>query len=81
MIKLVDVTDETARLLELARAWNDHDPIPDGHKAEVKAIGEQLHGKGGWPLMSKVYENVRKRSTVDSCLIEAWWDGVGDWRW
>jgi hypothetical protein len=77
---IVDVTDESDRLLAMAKLWNATDPAPPGHKQEVRSIGQHLHAKGGWDLMSAVYDHVRERRAYPH-LIEAWWDGIGDWRW
>lgn len=70
----------TNSLKNLCKDWNEHDLVPEEQKAKCREIGEALHKLGGMMLMQEAYYAARGRNRSAS-VIQAYWDGVGDWRW
>ncbi len=70
----------TDRLIAASRDWTPHDLVPERQKAEVKAIGHALHSAGGIGAMVAAYYEAKERNRSAS-VIQAYWDGIGEWRW
>lgn len=68
------------RLKSLTRDWNEHDLVPDIQKAECREIGEALNKLGGMRAMLDGFYAAKERNRCAS-VIQAYWDGVGEWRW
>lgn len=77
MASLGDLTDE---LVNLTQYWNDHEDIPRSQQKICRQIGEKLHAAGGFRYMTDAYYNAKARNRHVH-VIQAYWDGVGDWRW
>lgn len=69
-----------ARLHKCSRGWNQEDLVPDHQKRECRRIGEALNGIGGMDLMQEAYYHA-KGENPNVHVIQAFWDGIGDWRW
>ena len=69
-----------ARLRALTRNWNDFEDIPRSQQLECTAIGKELNDLGGTALMREAYYDA-KASNPHVHVIQAYWDGIGDWRW
>lgn len=77
MNTLGDLTDE---LVNLTQFWNDHEDIPKSQQDKCKTIGKRLHDLGGFRFMTDAYYHAKSRNRYVS-VIQAYWDGIGDWRW
>ena len=69
-----------ARLCALTKDWNEHDLVPEAQKQECREIGVKLNELGGMQLMTDAYYDAKAHNRCAS-FIQAYWDGVGDWRW
>ncbi|RUV65808.1 hypothetical protein EOA64_00230 [Mesorhizobium sp. M1A.F.Ca.IN.022.02.1.1] len=67
-------------LRELTKDWNEYDPVPRSQQLECQHIGESLCTEGGINLMQDAYYDAKARNRSAS-VIQAYWDGIGDWRW
>ncbi len=77
MASLGDLTD---KLVNLTQFWNDHEDIPKSQQNACRAIGKQLHEAGGHRYMTDAYYHAKARNRHVT-VIQAYWDGIGDWRW
>lgn len=77
MANLGELTDE---LCALTRYWNAYEDIPKSQQNECKAIGRKLHEAGGFRYMTDAYHHAKSQNRCAS-TIQAYWDGIGDWRW
>ncbi len=68
------------QLIELTRQWNEHDLVPKAQQEKCREIGLALNASGGMALMQGAYYEARARNRSAS-VIQAYWDGIGDWRW
>jgi len=68
------------QLRELSKDWNEYDLVPKSQQLECKQIGESLCTEGGIELMQDAYYDAKSRNRAAS-VIQAYWDGIGDWRW
>jgi hypothetical protein len=68
------------RLLTLTRDWNAFDLVDEQVKQECRLIGEELDKLGGYDLMLYAYRTARAANKC-STAVQAYWDGVGAWRW
>ena len=68
------------QLVALTRNWNDYEDIPVSQQRECTAIGKKLHAEGGEKLMRAAYYHA-KAANPEVHVIQAYWDGIGDWRW
>lgn len=69
-----------AELIKCTEDWNQHDLVPTSQKLECKRIGAELDRLGGIDLMQAAYYEAKAENfCVHS--IQAYWDGIGDWRW
>lgn len=67
-------------LIELTKNWNDHDLVPKSQKAACREIGKQLNDIGGMDAMRDAYYEAKSRNSSVH-VIQAYWDGIGNWRW
>ena len=74
------------RLSEITRDWNAHDPVPKRQKDEVREIGNKINSLGGgdpdagFELMQAAYYAVKAKNR-HAATVQAYWDGIGNWRW
>jgi hypothetical protein len=72
--------DLFAELRRVTAMWNGYDDIPKSQQGLCRAIGLRLHALGGEDLMREAYYDA-KAANPDVHVIQAYWDGIGDWRW
>lgn len=77
MATLGDLTDE---LCALTLYWNDYEDIPQSQRIICREIGKKLHEAGGFRFMTDAYYHAKAQNRYAS-TIQAYWDGVGDWKW
>ncbi|MDE2107444.1 MAG: hypothetical protein KGL39_60165 [Patescibacteria group bacterium] len=70
----------TEQLIDLTKRWNDHEDIPRSQQLECKKIGEKINAQGGFAAMQEAYRAARRANPMTH-VIQAYWDGIGDWRW
>ena len=70
----------TAQLVTLVKDWNYHDLISDEQKKECREIGRKLNAIGGMVAMRDAYYAAKATNRCASTL-DAYWDGIGEWRW
>lgn len=70
----------TARLHQLCHNWNEHDDVPRAQQEEARAIGTELNELGGYPAMLAAYDEVHAENKC-ACVLQAYWDNIGTWRW
>ena len=68
------------QLRELTSRWNDHEDIPRSQQLECARIGRELDAIGGKDVMTEAYRAARA-ANPHVHVIQAYWDGIGDWRW
>lgn len=68
------------RLCDLTKRWTAHEDVRKSEQAECREIGQKLNDLGGMDLMREAYREAHGRNRAAS-VIQAYWDGVGDWRW
>jgi hypothetical protein len=68
------------QLCALTRNWNDHEDIPRSQQLECRKIGEALSAIGGNAAMVEAYYIARALNS-NVHVIQAYWDGVGDFQW
>lgn len=68
------------QLCDLTKRWNDHEDIPRSQQLECRTIGEKLNDLGGCHAMREAYREAKARNTSVH-VIQAYWDGIGDWQW
>ena len=67
-------------LISLTQNWNDYEDVPTAQKLECRILGEKLHKEGGKALMRNAYYEAKDANR--SCtVVQAYWDGIGEWRW
>lgn len=76
-VTLGDLTDE---LVNLTQFWNDYEDIPKSQQRLCQDIGRRLHDAGGFRYMTDAYYHAKARNRYAS-TIQAYWDGIGNWRW
>ena len=67
-------------LRRVTAMWNRHEDIPESQRALCRQIGVRLNALGGADLMLKAYYDA-KGANPDVHVIQAYWDGIGEWRW
>lgn len=67
-------------LEELVKDWNEHDDIPLEQQRTARALGHELNALGGYPLMLAVYDDIHAINPC-ACVLQAYWDNVGTWKW
>lgn len=74
---LGSLTDE---LVNLTQFWNDYEDIPESQQKLCRRIGERLNAVGGFRSMVDAYYHAKARNR-HAMTVQAYWDGVGEWRW
>lgn len=69
-----------AQLCALTHSWNQTDDVPQNQQKEARLLGEELDRIGGYSLMLEVYDVVHAQNPC-ACVLQAYWDNVGTWRW
>ena len=77
MSNLGDLTDE---LCDLTRYWNAYEDVSKNEQAKCRDIGARLHNVGGFKAMTDAYYHA-KASNRHAGVVQAYWNGVGDWVW
>lgn len=72
--------NDVERLIKLTRDWNRHDLVPDNQKKACREIGIALNDAGGLDAMRSAYHEAKDHNP-DVHVIQAYWDGIGEWRW
>ena len=72
--------DPVAQLLDLTKRWNEYEDIPRSQQLECRHIGEALNSAGGMKAMQDAYYAAKGQNRAAS-TIQAYWDGIGEWRW
>lgn len=72
--------DLIAQLVSLTSPWTTYEDIPGSQKSECQIIGKKLWNIGGMKLMQDAYYTAKNANPAAS-TIQAYWDGIGDWRW
>ena len=70
----------TEQLVTLVGDWNYHDLISDEQKKECRDIGRKLNAIGGMVAMRDAYY-AAKATNRRASTLDAYWDGIGEWRW
>lgn len=70
----------TARLCRMVEPWTTDGLHSTTTKAICRRIGMQINEIGGKPAMITAYYDAK---AVNRCasVIQAYWDGIGDWQW
>ncbi len=68
------------QLRDLTKRWNRYEDIPESQRSECRNIGTQLHSLGRERLMRIAYYDA-KEANPEVHTIQAFWDGIGEWRW
>jgi hypothetical protein len=76
----IDENTLTKQLIKLSESWNRYDLVPDDQKVEAARIGRELNTIGGMDAMQRAYY-AAKQQNKDAGIVQAYWDGIGDWRW
>jgi hypothetical protein len=71
-------TDELCQILEQEK---DAATASESSKQRVIEIGKRLHKMNGFELMKHVCDDVAERHPSGYELINAWWHGIGEWRY
>lgn len=69
-----------AQLVFLTRTWNEFDAVPVAQQETCREIGVQLNDIGGIELMREVYYIAKSKNRC-VCVVQAYWDKIGEWRW
>lgn len=77
---VVDLDAATAQLCELTARWTTHEDIPRSQQFECREIGKRLWELGGIKAMRDAYYEAKGRNLA-AVTVQAYWDGVGEWRW
>lgn len=78
--KIRDQEELTLRLIALTAEWNEHEDVPKSQQYKCRAIGEALHELGGMDMMVEAYRDVHRLNRA-ATVVQAYWDGIGDWQW
>lgn len=68
------------QLCDLTKRWNDFEDVPVSQRKECRKIGVALNAEGGMNAMRKAYYEAKGRNPSVH-VIQAYWDGIGDWVW
>lgn len=74
---LGDLTDE---LVNLTQFWTEHEDVPRSQQLKAAEIGRKLNELGGYRFMVDAFYHAKARNRYAS-TVQAYWDGIGDWRW
>ena len=69
-----------SELRKCTAMWNRYEDIPLSQQARTRELGELLYMAGREELMREAYYDA-KRANPAAHMIQAYWDGIGDWRW
>lgn len=69
-----------SELRRVTEQWNTHEDVPKSQQALCRQIGVRLHALGGEELMREAYYDAKDNNRYVTA-IQAYWDGIGDWRW
>lgn len=72
--------DLTNRLCELTKQWTEYEDVPRSQQAECRDIGRKIHALGGENAMREAYYAAKGQNRTAS-VVQAYWDGIGEWRW
>ena len=67
-------------LLKLTRYWNAYDLVGKEDQKRITEIGRELDKMGGYDLMLYAYRTVKSANRYVTA-IQAYWDGIGAWKW
>lgn len=73
-------SDAITQLCELTKRWTTYEDIPKSQQYECREIGKRLWSLGGMNAMMQAYY-VAKGNNLAASTVQAYWDGIGDWRW
>lgn len=68
------------RLCALTRNWNTYEDVPRSQQLECASIGREINALGGFSLMQEAYRHAKRKNNAVS-VIQAYWNGIGDWQW
>ena len=66
-------------LKAITASWNEFDLVPKDQQAKCRKIGVELHAMGNEDLMQKAYYMAKEQNRSAS-VIQAYWDGIGNWK-
>jgi len=69
-----------SELRRLTAMWNNYEDVPTSQQLLCRQIGRRLHALGGAALMREAYYDAKAKNPAIT-VVQAYWDGVGDWRW
>jgi hypothetical protein len=69
-----------SELRRVTAMWNTHEDIPTSQKLLCRQIGKRLYELGGEALMREAYYDAKAANRAVT-VIQAYWDGIGEWRW
>jgi hypothetical protein len=68
-------------LCDVTRDWDRHQKLlPLEQEVRARAIGMELYQLGGEALMQDAYYEAHAMNPAAS-IVQALWDGIGEWRW
>lgn len=70
----------TEQLCDLTKRWNETDLVPGSQQKECTEIGRKLDKLGGMTAMQDAYYAAKGQNRCAS-IVQAYFDGIGDWRW
>ena len=68
------------RLVDLTKRWNSFEDVPRSQQLECREIGKRINNHGGLVAMQEAYQTARTHNRY-AYVIQAYWYGIGDWRW
>ena len=70
-----------SQLRRLTESWTIHDAAySDPVVNRCRIIGQELNDLGGAVLMREAYYDAKAANPAVT-VVQAYWDGIGDWRW
>lgn len=75
-----ELSELTAHLCTLVAPWTQDGLHSDETKADCRRVGERLNKIGGMEAMINAYYEA-KASNRCASVVQAYWDGIGDWQW
>lgn len=73
-------SEAIAQLCELTKRWTIYEDIPKSQQHECREIGTRLWSLGGMNAMTQAYYAAKAENPA-AITVQAYWDGIGDWRW
>lgn len=68
------------QLAAITASWDQHTLVPDAEKNRAVEIGKALNDAGGFALMQDTYYHAKARNRY-AAVLQAYWNGIGDWLW